>query len=117
MSAPQLGVAVAAVVADLTGAGINATAESRSVRLPGVWVGGSRAQMATLGGEWDYEIDLYLVDQSVGDMRSYTALDDLAQKVAELWPVRDEQMLEATVVQLPNAPAVPAYLYPITVTL
>lgn len=117
MSAPAFGEAIAAVVADLIGAGIKATAESASVRLPGVWVGGVRAVPVTYGGEWDYDLDLYLVDQVDGDMRGYASLDALAQKVAGMWPLTDNRQLEVTTVALPGMPAVPAYRYPITVTL
>lgn len=117
MMGPQLAVAAAAVVADLVNAGISATAESATVRLPGVWVGATAATRANLAGQWEYQVDLYLVDQSVGDMRSYVALDELAGQVAQLWPLRDDARLEATTVSLPGAPSVPAYLYPITVTL
>lgn len=116
MSAPAFAVVVAQVVADLIGAEVAATAESERVRLPGAWVGGVRAEPSRLGGEWDYQVDIYLVDQTTGDMRTYVALDELAGKVAALWPLAEDRQLEATVVNLPGQPAVPAYLYPITVT-
>lgn len=116
MSAPAFAVAVAGVVADLVAADVPATAEAADVRLPGAWVGGVRAEPSRLGGEWDYEVDIYLVDQSSGDMRTYVALDELAGKVAALWPLAEDRQLEAVTVNLPGAPSVPAYRYPITVT-
>lgn len=116
MTSPAFGEAIAAVVADLIAAEINATAESASVRLPGVWVGGVRAVPVTYAGAWDYDIDLYLVDQVAGDMRGYASLDGLAEKVASMWPLAENRQLEVTTVALPGMPAVPAYRYPITVT-
>lgn len=116
MTGPAFGEAIAAVVADLVGAGIKATAESASVRLPGVWVGGVRATPITYDGAWDYDLDLYLVDQVAGDMRGYASLDELAKGIAAMWPLTDGRQLEVTSVALPGMPAVPAYRYPITIT-
>lgn len=116
MSGPDFATVLAGVVADLTHAGIAATADAGDVRYPGVWAGGVSADLVTYGGTWEYQVDLYLVDQVDGDMRAYAALDDLAGKVAQLWPTAEGKPIEVTSVSLPSAPNVPAYRYPITIT-
>lgn len=116
MTGPGFAPAIASAVADLTNAGVHATANAADVRFPGVWVGGISAIPSTLGGEWDYTIDLYLVDQTDGDMRTYVALDELAAVVASVFPLTDDRPLEVTSVSLTGMPTLPAYKYPITIT-
>ena len=107
--------AVLEVVDALTGAGIKATAEAADVRFPGVWVGGVSADQVTLGGEYEYTLDLYLVTKTTGELRSYAELDTLAGEVADVFPLADDLTLQVTSVSLPSAPAAPAYRYPITI--
>lgn len=111
---PGFAAVVAGVVADLTAAGVNATANVDDVRTPGVWVGGVSAERATMSA-WDYTIDLYLVVNAAGDMRAYTALDELLAKLATMWPLADDRALDVVSLSLPGQPNVPSYRYPISI--
>lgn len=106
---------VADVVEALTAAGIKATADAADVRFPGVWVGGVSADVVTLGGGYEYAVDLYLVDQRDGGLRTYGALDDLATQVESVFDLADDRALDVTSVNLPSAPMAPAYRFPITI--